>query len=190
MTAPVYGVERSISAWLGTAREAPVLGVVFVLGLVVLPVAIVAAAAAMTRVLSSGSRSSVPGIAVRFAFALVPFGAGVWLAHYGFHFLTGLGAILPVSQSAAIEATGRAFLGEPDWRWMGLRSGAVFPFQLGAVLIGALGSSAVAQRIAERDFPSRAGRAAAPWILVIIALTAIALWILAQPMEMRGTELG
>ena len=190
MTAPVYGVERSIAAWLGTTREAPVLGVLFVLALVVLPFAIVAAAAVMTRVLSSGSRSSVPGIAVRFAFALVPFGAGVWLAHYGFHFLTGVGAILPVSQSAAIEATGRALLGEPDWRWMGLRSGAVFPFQLGAVLLGALGSSAVAQRIAERDFPSRAGRAAAPWILVIIALTAIALWILGQPMEMRGTELG
>ena len=26
---------------------------------------------------------------MRYAYALVPFGAGVWLAHYGFHFLTG-----------------------------------------------------------------------------------------------------
>ena len=190
MTSPVYGLERSIAAWLGVTREAPVLGLLFMLGLVVFPVAIVATAAAMTRALSSGSTSSVQSIAVRFAFALVPFGAGVWLAHYGFHFLTGAGAILPVSQTAAIEATGRALLGEPDWRWMGLRSGAVFPLQLGAVLLGALGSSAIAHRIAERDFPLRAGRAAAPWILIVIALTAIALWILGQPMEMRGTELG
>jgi len=73
---------------------------------------------------------------------------------------------------------------------MGLRSGAVFPFQLGAVLVGALGSSALVHRIAGRDFPSRAGRAAAPWILLVLALTAIALWIIGQPMEMRGTELG
>jgi ferredoxin len=190
MTSPVYAVERSIAAWLGTTREAPVLGLVFAVGLVVLPIAILVTAALVTRALTSESRLSAKSIAVRFAFALVPFGAGVWLAHYGFHFLTGAGAILPVSQTAAIEATGRAWLGEPDWRWMGLRSGAVFPFQLGAVLLGALGSSAIAHRIADRDFPLRAGRAAAPWILIVIALTAIALWILGQPMEMRGTELG
>ena len=190
MTAPAYGIERSLAAWLGTNREAPVLGLLFAAGLAGVPVAIVAAAAWVTRSLTPGSGLSVRSIAVRFAFALVPFGAGVWLAHYGFHFLSGAGAILPVSQTAAIEATGRALLGEPDWRWMGLRSGAVFPFQLGAVLLGALGASALAQRIAERDFPSRAGRAAAPWILIVIALTAIALWILGQPMEMRGTELG
>jgi ferredoxin len=190
MTAPMYAVERWLSAWLGTQAEAPVLAVLFAAGLAGAPIAIAAAAAAATRGLASGSGLGVGSIAVRFAFALVPFGAGVWLAHYGFHFLTGAGAILPVSQTAAIEATGRALLGEPDWRWLGVRSGAVFPFQLGAVLLGALGSSALVQRIAARDFPSCAGRAAAPWILVVIALTAVALWIVGLPMEMRGTELG
>jgi ferredoxin len=190
MTSPAYAVERWLSAWLGTDREAPVLAVLFAAGLVALPLAIVAAASAATRGLVSPSGFSVGSIAVRFAYAMVPFGAGVWLAHYGFHFLTGAGAILPVSQMAAIDATGRALLGEPDWRWMGVRSGAVFPFQLGAVLLGALGSSALVHRIAERDFPSAAGRAAAPWIVVVIALTAIALWIVGLPMEMRGTELG
>jgi len=190
MTAPVYTVERALAGWLGTESEALVLGLLFAAGLAVVPVALGAAAAAATRGLTPGSGPSVRSTAVRFAFALVPFGAGVWLAHYGVHFLTGAGAIVPVSQSAAIEATGRALLGEPDWRGMGLRSGAVFPFQLGAVLVGALGSSALVHRIAGRDFPSRAGRAAAPWILLVLALTAIALWIIGQPMEMRGTELG
>jgi polyferredoxin len=190
MTAPMRGVERWLSAWLGTEREALVLGLLFAAGLAGIPVAIVGAAAAVTRGLAPGSGLSAGSIAVRFAFALVPFGAGVWLAHYGFHFLTGVGAILPVSQGAAIEATGRALFGDPDWRFMGLRTGAVFPFQLGAVLLGALGSSALVRRIAERDFPSRAGRAAAPWIVLVIALTAIALWIVGLPMEMRGTELG
>jgi hypothetical protein len=189
MTAPMYGVERSLSAWLGTEREGPVLSLLFAAGLVGVPVALVGAAAAATRGLAPASGLSVSSTAVRFAFALVPFGAGVWLAHYGFHFLTGVGAIVPVSQAAIIEAAGHALLGDPDWRWMGFRSGAVFPFQLGAVLVGALGSGAVALRIAERDFPSRAGRAAAPWILLLMVLTAVALWVVGLPMEMRGTEL-
>jgi polyferredoxin len=190
MTAPAYGAERWLSTALGTEREAPALGLLFAGGLVGVPVAILALAAAATRALTADAASSLRDVAVRFAFALVPFGAGVWLAHYGFHFLTGAGAVLPVSQSAVIEATGRALLGEPDWRWMGLRPGAVFPFQLGAVLLGALGASAVAHRIAERDAPQRAVRAAAPWIVVIVLLTAIALSIIALPMDMRGTGLG
>jgi hypothetical protein len=190
MTAPAVGVERWLSVALGTAHEAPVLGLLFAAGLIVVPVALVGMAAATTRGLAEGSTLPVGRIAVRFAFALVPFGAGVWLAHYGFHFLTAAGTILPVSQVAAIEATGRALLGEPDWGWIGLRSGAVFPFQLGAVVLGALGSSALVHRIAGREFPLNAGRAAAPWILLVVALTAIALWIVGLPMEMRGTELG
>jgi polyferredoxin len=190
MTAPLYAVERWLGAWLGTSREAGVLALLFVLGLAGVPVVLVAAAASATRALAPGVGLSVRAVAVRFAFALVPFGAGMWLAHYGFHFLTGMGAIVPVSQIAAIDATGCALLGEPDWRWMGLPSGEVFPIQLGAVVLGAFGSSALAHRIAERDFPSRAGRAAAPWILLVIALTAIALWILALPMDMRGREVG
>jgi len=190
MTAPASAVERWLSAWLGTTREAPVLGLLFAAGLVAVPVAAVGAAAAATRALAPGSGRGVASIAVRFAFALVPFGAGVWLAHYGFHFLTGVGAILPVAQVAAIDLAGQALLGEPDWRWMGVRSGAVFPFQLGAIVLGALGASAVAHRIAERDFPSRAVGAAAPWIVLVMLLTTLALWIVGLPMEMRGTGLG
>jgi polyferredoxin len=189
MTAPVHAVEQSLAAWLGTGREAPVLGLLFAAGLVA-PIALVWTAAAATRWLAPASGLGVSAIAVRFAFALVPFAAGVWLAHYGFHFLTGVGAILPVSQAAVVEVAGRALLGEPDWRWMGLRAGAVFPIQLGAVLLGALGSSALAHRIAGRDFPSRSSRAAAPWILLVAVLTAVAIWVIGLPMEMRGTELG
>ena len=127
---------------------------------------------------------------MRYAYAFVPFGVGVWLAHYGFHFLTGVGTVVPVTQSAVIDAAGAALLGAPDWRWLGMRSGAVFPLQLGVVLLGALGSLVLVHRISERDHPGAAARAAASWSLVIVALAVLALWILAQPMEMRGTGLG
>ena len=101
-------------------------------------------------------RDCVRDLVVRYAYALVPLGAGIWLAHYSFHFLTGLGTIVPVTQSAALDAAGRALLGEPDWGWLGMRAGAVFPLQLGMVLLGALGSIAVAHRIAAQDDGGRA----------------------------------
>ena len=56
--------------------------------------------------------------------------------------------------------------------------------------VGALGSLVLVHRISERDHQEAAARAAASWNFVIVALAVLALWILAQPMEMRGTGLG
>ena len=144
----------------------------------------------MTRRLTMTPTPGITGVAIRYAYAFVPFGVGVWVAHYGFHFLTGIGTIVPVAQSAAIDAAGRALLGEPSWWWSGMRPGSVFPLQIGAVVLGALGSLLLVQRISERDYPGTAGRAAMPWSVVVAGLLVLALWILAQPMEMRGTGLG
>src|SRR5262249_6135128 len=43
----------------------------------------------------------------RVALALVPLGAAMWLAHFGFHLLAGLGSGVPVVQ--------RVLGGTPDW---------------------------------------------------------------------------
>ena len=199
MTAPVRALEAWLARMLGTTHEAPVLLAIFGLGLVVLPLAVVGAAAVATRWATRGT--STPGasdiaadrtrhvgaIATRFAYALVPIGGGMWLAHYAFHFLTGVGAIVPVAQSAVVDATGRAWLGEPWWGWVGIRPGLVFPIQIGAVLLGAFGSAVLVQRIADRDHADAAIPAAVPWVVLVVALTAAALWILLQPMDMRGT---
>jgi ferredoxin len=194
MIGPVYALERWIAKAMGTTSEAPVLGLVFAIALGVIPLGLCASAAWLTRRLTSALASvpvfSITDIAVRYAYALVPFGVGVWLAHYGFHLLTGLWTIVPVAQSAMMDATGAAPLGEPNWGWLGMRPGAVFPLQIGAVVLGTLGSLVLAYRISERDYPDRAGRAAVPWLGLILGLAMLALWILAQPMEMRGTGLG
>jgi hypothetical protein len=65
----------------------------------------------------------------------------------------------------------------------------VFPIQAGFVLLGAMGSLATAYQISERDYPRRSVAALIPWLAVIFVLGATALWILLQPMEMRGTGL-
>src|SRR5690606_39145686 len=136
-----------------------------------------------------GGIGSVQAIALRYALALIPLGFGLWLAHYSFHLLTGVLTIVPVVQSAAADLAGWPFLGAPLWRWVGLRPGAVFPIQIGFVLLGALGSFATAYALAERDAPSRPAAVAVPWTIVIALLAAAALWVLAQPMEMRAVEL-
>jgi len=189
MTGPIYATEAWLAGAMHTTLEAPVLGLVFVIALGVIPLAILASAAAATRRLAA-SPLRISGIAIRYAYAFVPFGVGVWLAHYGFHFLTGIGTVVPVAQNAAIDATGAALLGGPDWRWLGMRPGAVFPLQLGVTLLGALGSLVLVHRISERDHAAAPARASASWSLVIVILTVLALWILSQPMEMRGTGLG
>jgi polyferredoxin len=189
MVGPVYAVEQRIAQAMGTRSQTPVLGLVFAIVLGVVPLALCAGAAWLTRRLAA-ARASITNITVRYAYALVPFGVSVWVAHYAFHFLTGIWTIVPVLQSAMMDATGSALLGEPNWRWLGMRPGAVFPLQIGAVLLGTIGSLVTAYRASERDYPDRAGRAAVPWLLLIVGLALLALWILAQPMEMRGTGLG
>jgi hypothetical protein len=50
----------------------------------------------------------------------------------------------------------------------------------------------VAYRIALRETasPSRALRGAAPWGLLALLLSVAGVWLLLQPMEMRGTFMG
>ncbi|HEX7121822.1 MAG TPA: hypothetical protein VF178_05570 [Gemmatimonadaceae bacterium] len=190
MVGPVYAVEQWIARALGTRSDVLVLGVMFTMGLGVTPLAIFAVGAYLTRRVTGGSRHRIRDFAVRYAYAFVPFGSGVWLAHYGFHFLTGVGTVVPVVQAAALDAAGWPILGEPNWRWLGMRPGAVFPLQLGVVLLGALGSLMLVQHISERDHPDRIRPASAPWSIFVVCLAVLAIWILAQPMEMRGTGLG
>ena len=190
MVSPVYATEQWIANAIGASSELPVLALVFATALILLPLGLTAGAAAVTRRLACAGELSLAQIVVRYAYALVPFGAGIWLAHYGFHFLTGVWTIVPVTQSAVADAFGRALLGEPNWRWLGMRPGGVFPLQIGFVLLGTIGSLVLVHRISERDHVRVATRAAAPWVVVVVGLAVLALWILAQPMEMRGTGLG
>jgi len=189
MTAPVLAVERWFVTGLRATSKGQALAALFVLGLVVLPLALCSAAAYVTHLVGGARATFIPvrTIAASYAYALVPLGCGIWLAHYAFHFLTGFGTIVPVTQSAALDTFGWPILGEPFWGWLGMRPGLVLPLQVGAVLLGGIGSTSLIQRISERDYRGHAAEAGAPWVVIAVALTAAALWILMQPMDMRGT---
>lgn len=185
MVAPAHAFEQWLSGALAVPAGAATLLLLFALGLGVVPAVLLTTAAAATRRLVPHASGRV-AVVRRFAPALVPVGAGVWAAHYGFHLLTGALVVVPVAQQAAIDGFGRPVLGWPLWHWTGLQPGAVFPIQVGLVVLGTFGSIALAGAIAEREYGARAGRAAAPWTILATLLAGAALWILYQPMQMRG----
>lgn len=188
MTTPLDEAERWVADALGHTPRGGVLILLFTLGLVVAPAVLLSAAALSARALTRDGTSATTSVR-RFAYALVPLGVGVWTAHYLFHLLTGVLVVVPVTQSAALDLLGWAALGDPLWGWTGLRPGSVFPIQVGSVLLGALGSIALVQSIAERDRGALAHRAAWPWMALVVVLSAVALWVLVQPMDMRGVAL-
>jgi cytochrome c oxidase assembly factor CtaG len=131
-----------------------------------------------------------PEVATRFAYALVPLGFGMWLAHTSFHFLTSWGTVVPTSQRFAADL-GLGFLGQPQWGRSCCRPASEWLLHVEIFFLdaGLLLSLYTAYRIG-RDLcepPTRALKALAPWAVVIVLLFAVGVWLVLQPMQMRGT---
>jgi polyferredoxin len=187
MVSPAYVVERWLASLLHVSQKAPVLATVFTGFLLVEPIVLLGGAAWITGKLRGSPRPLVP-LMVRYSYALVPLGFGMWLAHYGFHLLTGLFTIIPVVQSAA-ASVGVSLLGKPQWLWVGIPSRFVQPVQLGFVILGLFGSLLITRRLADEDCPKHPMRAFIPWTAVCLVIWLAAVWLLLQPMEMRATML-
>ena len=188
MVSPVYAVQSWIAERLGTTSEFPVLATLFFGALIVEPVILIGGAAFWTK-RAAGASDKVLEIVVRFAYALIPIGFGIWLSHYSFHLLTGIWTVVPLIQQSFVDA-GLPLFGAPAWQLTGIPQELVMPLELGFLGLGALGSLLAAYRIAEREYPERTTQAFVPWALLTVMLFAAAVWLLQQPMEMRGTFLG
>ena len=159
------------------------------LSLVVLPATAVGLAAAVSRRWGQIAASALE-VATRFSFALVPLGFGMWLSHYSFHFLTSWETALPAVQRAA-EDLGWTFLGEPRYQCSCCRPVGDWLLRLQILFLdaGLLMSLYAGYRIAvaQSSKSSRTLSAFAPWGVLIVLLFAAAVWIVFQPMQMRGT---
>ncbi len=194
MVSPVYAVEDWLARLLNTEHELPVLALIFIAGLVVVPALLLGLTGWLSRRWSranplSDLPASHPGALgswiVRFSYGLVPLGLGVWLAHYSFHFLTGFWTWVPVVQSLVADVAGAALLGAPRWSLGPLLPPAfLYPLEIGFLGLGWFGSLLVAYRIAGGQV-----RAWLPWAGLLSLLFAAAVWLMGQPMEMRGTFL-
>lgn len=181
MVSPVYRLESSLSKLLHVHTEAPILALIFLAFLVVAPAILLGAAA-------SFNRRPLRATIVRYSYGLIPLGVSMWLAHYGFHFLTGGLTIVPLVQYA-FASLGAPVLGEPLWTWTGLPATTVQPLEVGFLLLGLMGSLLVMHRLSQDDSPGQPVRALIPWAVVCVLLWAASLWLILQPMEMRGTFL-
>ncbi len=191
MVTPVYALEAWLGAALGVRAEPVILGLLFLAGTVVLPSLLVALTAAASAGLSRSGRTVLQE-ATLYAYALVPVGFGMWSAHYLFHFLVGGLTIVPATQEYLAEL-GLPLLGTPSWSLGPLVPDSwLLPLELLLLELGLLFSLVVAYRIAARKLGGgpRAARAAAPWWALAALLSLAGVWLLLQPMEMRGTMLG
>lgn len=186
MISPVYALEQVIARATGVSAKWPVLGVLFALALIIEPAVLLGGAAWLTRRTAAVS-ASLGTIINRFCRSLVPLGFGVWLAHYGFHFLTGALTVIPVTQDAVRRAFGSEVLGAPLWQLGGLPPAIVYPLELGFMVLGFSASLLVAWRIATQLAPGRKAPAFLPWAFIITLLFVTACWTMSQPMDMRGT---
>jgi len=183
MVSPVYAVERWLGQMLHVRHEAPVLGLLFAVFLIVEPVLLLGVAAWLTRAWGGSHRPLLP-LAVRYTYGIVPMGFGMWLAHYSFHFLTGLYTIIPVTQSA-FASMGWHVLGQPRWTLTGFPPAAVQAIEIGFLILGLAGSLLLTYGLAEEDSPEKPLRAFLPWSSICLAIFLASMWLLFQPMEMR-----
>ncbi len=196
MVPPVYDLMTALANALhlpqlgisNLAIEGIVLFLIFVVGTLVLPVGLTLAAAWIARRLTrTVQRDSLRVALTSFAPAFVPIGLGFWVAHYGYHFLTGALTIIPAFQNFLITH-GIALLGAPDWSLAGVEDmGVIGLVQTIALLGGFVGSLVVAQHIAARLYRRESMAGLLPWALLFLLMIAAGMWLFNLPMEMRGT---
>jgi len=189
MIGPVVAAQDRAAAASGVPRFA-VENAYLLVVLVLAPLALVVVASFATC-RAAGDKEGTVGVAARFASAFVPLGAAMWLAHYGFHLATGAAACAP--------ATAR-FLN--DWGWPAARAEnlvrsccAIEPPQwllraeIMALDVGLLATLYLAYRTSTAWHRQRRRATAAflPWGALAVGLFLLGVWILYQPMEMRGT---
>jgi cytochrome c oxidase assembly factor CtaG len=181
MIGPIAEGQERLALLTGVRSPLLATTAFYLFALVALPLLAVGGAATLSRYWGRLQASTLE-VATRYAYSLVPLGFGMWLAHYCFHFLTSYVTAVPVAQRFAVDL-GLTWLGQPVWtaacchpvtEWL-------LPLELLFLDAGLLLSLYAGYRLA----PSL--KALAPWALLMVLLFAAGVWILFQPMQMRGT---
>jgi len=183
MVAPVLEIMDAVTnRWALSSDLLPV-SILMGIGLVVLP-----GLSSLGAAWASGGKKFWKEHLCRFSVALAPLGFGMWLAHFVFHFFTAALTPVPVL-GRALEDSG--LIGSST-TWV---APSLALYDLPAVEIVLLNAGYLLclfmlWRIAAKVPGSNARRAFPPWAVIATALYLFGLWIIFQPMEMRGTLMG
>jgi len=113
----------------------------------------------------------------------------MWLIHFSYHLLSGGQTALPVVQRAAMDI-GITIFGSPDWSFSSTMPSLDWlpSLELLVLDLGLLLTLYIGWRIASRfrfSFVRTLGLNA-PWAGLAVLLYSIGVWIIFQPMQMRG----
>ena len=112
------------------------------------------------------------------AWSLVPLGISMWAAHLLFHFFTSYKTIIPVTRRA-LHDLGLASPPESIWEVASTPQWLLHG-ELLLMTIGFLASVAICMRV------TKTLRQRTPWCMLSTGLFLWGVWILLQPMQMRG----
>jgi hypothetical protein len=189
MVAPVLEWRDQAASLFRQRSTLLVTSMSYIFGLVLPPALMVGGSAALSRTCGR-SKASMLELAIRFSYALVPLGFSMWLAHYSYHFLASWGTVTPALQRFAGDL-GFAILGEPAWARACCRPVADWlpRLEILSLDVGLLFSLYTGYRIAltQSERTSQALKLLAPWAALLVFLFAAGVWIVLQPMQMRGT---
>jgi cytochrome c oxidase assembly factor CtaG len=192
MVGPVLAWRDWLGSFLGQPSPLLVTSLFYLLSLLVLPLLAVGSAAVMSRRWGRLTASWFE-VGTRYSFALVPLGFSMWLAHYSFHLLTSYDTVVPTAQRFFADL-GWSALGQPHWVAACCRPVVDWLPRLEVLFLdlGLLLSLYTGYRIALAQSPrlSQGLWALAPWALLITLLFAAGIWLVFQPMQMRGTMPG
>jgi len=179
----VEPVVEAMSRW--TSNQLLAVTVFYIMALVAAPLALVAGCTVLGKTWAGLAETS-SGVLARFAMALVPLGVGMWLTHYSFHFLTSYETIIPVAERFLAD---HGLISDTTPTWISSCCKPVTANLLHLELIflevGLLLSLYATYRIATSITP-RWVRAGLPWAALEVSLFVLGVWIVYQPMQMRG----
>jgi cytochrome c oxidase assembly factor CtaG/polyferredoxin len=189
MVGPVVAWRERLDGLLGRTSPLLVTGLVYVVALLLVPLLAVGTAGVLSRRWGRLTASWLE-VATRYSYALVPVGFSMWLAHYSYHLLTSYDAVLPTAQRFVADL-GFTGLGPPHWVAACCRPVADWLPRLEVLSLdlGLLLSLYTGYRIAlpQSARLSQALWALLPWAVLITLLFAAGIWLVFQPMQMRGT---
>lgn len=187
MTAPVMDWLSRWQIQLGLISRPTALMLFFAGTVIVAPGTLVGLSAWISTV-AGEIGNSFKEVLCTFAMSLIPIGAAMWLAHFAFHLFTASHTAVPVIQRIASDLH-VPFAGEPNWAIRSWGGPQLLDFEILFLDLGLLLTLYTAWRIAQR-FDRKRSKALlifAPWAVVAILLFCYGIWLVFQPMEMRGT---
>jgi cytochrome c oxidase assembly factor CtaG len=200
MVGPVAAWLQSAARWLTQQSPAQWLSPTLLsgVGVVVLSVTVIASIFAVNLAglrlsrLGGGGRSLLPRakeVFCRLSLAFLPLGLSMWAAHLVFHLVTGWATLSPALVQTAHDLDWHV-AAQPQWGSVmpPLVAGSILSVQLLLLDAGMLLTLYLGWRLA-RQWVASAGRALLlllPWTLPVVLGYAAGVWILLQPMQMRG----